>query len=99
MRENVKEVCATCKNAVHAEEFGLDMFFCDQLLGSLCEHADSAAPARVLVTGTEIGCLDYYEKDPDAFDSAWGDDEEEEDTEFPVLVFWGHDTAARARHS
>lgn len=89
MRENTKEVCATCKNAVCAEQFGLDMFFCDQLLGPLCEHTDSAAPARVLVMGNEIGCLDYYERDHEAYDRIWGD-EEEEDLETPPLIFWGH---------
>lgn len=92
MRENVKEICATCKNAVYAGRMGFDMYFCDQLLGPLCELADCPAPTHVLVAGSEVGCLDYYERDPDAFDRVWKHElEEEDDMDVALLMFWGQD--------
>lgn len=94
MRENVKEVCATCKNAVYAGRVGFDLYFCDQFLGSLCELADSPAPTHVLVTGSEAGCLDYYERDLEAFDRVWKHEpEEEEDLSVAPLILWGQDGA------
>lgn len=90
MRENVREVCATCKHAVSAEDIGEDFFFCDQLLGPLCEYADSAAPSRVLVTGAEMGCVDHYERDASAYASIWsGEEDAEEGGEEIPLMFWG----------